>query len=81
MAGAISDRIAPVGHKTKLYLGPLNTPAVIGKVINEDKLDTCITDSMSPDSLDYVILFINESSLGKSPQRLRLQKVSGLTQY
>jgi RNA polymerase subunit RPABC4/transcription elongation factor Spt4 len=68
MVGVISDRMAPVGRKTNTFLGPLNNPEVIEDLIIEDKLDICSTDRMSQDWSGYVVIFINESSLGRSPQ-------------
>jgi hypothetical protein len=68
MAGAVMDRMAPGGRKTKMYLGPLNNPEGMDGVIKGGKAGNCITDVISPDLVDYEILFINESSLGKSPQ-------------
>jgi hypothetical protein len=67
MIGVIVGQLTPEKRKTNTFLGPPNTYNAI-KGLNYDNLDIELMGKLSQDESDYVVLFINDSTLGRSPQ-------------
>jgi hypothetical protein len=65
MTGSITDRLIP--SKTSILLGPPTTPELTGE-LNDGNLEVQLMERISEGAADYVVLFINETTLGRSPQ-------------
>jgi hypothetical protein len=65
MTGVITDRLIP--SKISIFRGPPITPELTGE-LNDGNLEIQLMERISEGMADYVVLFINETTLGLSPQ-------------
>jgi hypothetical protein len=68
MTGVIVGQLTPEKRETNTFLGPPNTSNAIKGLYYDDNLDIELMGKLSQDESDYVVLFINDSTLGGSPQ-------------
>jgi hypothetical protein len=66
MAGVITDRLIP--SKTDMFPDPPIAPELIEGLNDDGNLEVHLMERISEDAADYVVLFINESTLGRSLQ-------------
>jgi hypothetical protein len=68
MTGVIVGQLTPEKRETNTFLGPPNTSSAIKGLNYDDNLDIELMGNLLQDESDYVVLFINDSTLGDSPQ-------------